>query len=106
MVRKMRQAHGTAHPCARLSEEDIRMIRKQWQEGLADKYGVSVGHINNILKKRGWTYLEDTVEGMGSLIRLLLCLVLLGTSLTGCQRYWQGVERMLGSPTTVEGPRP
>ena len=56
-------ANGASNPRlrAKLTENQVRDIRCRWpgetQQSLADEYGVSVGNINQILKRRTWAHI-------------------------------------------------
>ena len=53
---------GENHPNARLTEEDVLSIRRQYKEGekavvLAHYFGLSHSHVNNIISKRKWGHI-------------------------------------------------
>jgi hypothetical protein len=52
---------GENHPGHKLTALEVAIIRRAWREGtatqqsLADRFGVTQGHVNNILRDRCWT---------------------------------------------------
>lgn len=59
--------HGANHPSARLAEADVRRIRQlgRWRQGykeIADQFGITDGHVANIVARRVWTSLGDDVD--------------------------------------------
>ena len=57
---------GMQHPNARLTEDDVREIRRLYfsdkkitQQQIADQYGVSQAHIGKIINGIRWTCVED-----------------------------------------------
>ena len=59
-VAKNRQSKGSMTQSAKITEKDVYLIRssKETSFALADKYGLSWGHINKIRGKRAWTHVE------------------------------------------------
>lgn len=55
---KGRTPKGSAHPRAKLTEQDVLSIResKEGRRNLAKKFGVSADHITNIIGRRKWTH--------------------------------------------------
>lgn len=56
--------HGESHPCAKLTEGDVREIRKLRKEGysynrLAKHFKVSVGSIRQVTDGRSWKHVAD-----------------------------------------------
>jgi ribosomal protein S25 len=55
---------GEAHRKSILTEDQVRKIREEYalggitQQGLADKYGVSVASVNGIVTKRAWIHVK------------------------------------------------
>jgi hypothetical protein len=71
-VSKNRQSHakntgnaGVINPRARLTEDDVREIRKAYKpfhttmKMLANKYGVAVSTIGEIVNNRNWTHIKE-----------------------------------------------
>ena len=59
MVTKGRSLHGEAHKKSKIKNEDVVNIRKMNIDGIAQneialQYGLTAGHVNNIVKKRAW----------------------------------------------------
>jgi len=55
-----RQALGSNHGSAKLTEQDvleIRAIRGMTQQAIAERYGVSHQNINNIIHRKLWTHI-------------------------------------------------
>jgi hypothetical protein len=60
---KMRNLYGEKHLCAKLTEEDVRNIRKQhtlgiFQKELSKLYGVHKSTINGIISRRKWKHVK------------------------------------------------
>jgi ribosome-binding protein aMBF1 (putative translation factor) len=57
---------GDAHHNAKLTDDDVRAIRRDYAAGgisqyqLADRHGVSQGAISHVLRGRNWTSLADS----------------------------------------------
>jgi hypothetical protein len=53
--------HGSAHPNAKLTEDDVRMIRASnaSQYDLATMYGVHQSHISDIVTRKAWNHLGE-----------------------------------------------
>lgn len=54
---------GSEKPCAKLNEEDIRNIRKEYENGclqieLAERYGVARQTISSIVNRKAWTHVQ------------------------------------------------
>lgn len=54
---------GSEKPCAKLDEEDIRNIRKEYENGclqieLAEEYGVARQTISSIVTRKAWTHVQ------------------------------------------------
>ena len=54
---------GSEKPCAKLNEEDIQNIRKEYEDGslqieLAERYGVARQTISSIVNRRAWTHVQ------------------------------------------------
>lgn len=57
---------GTKNGAAKISEELVRTIRKEYvpndpvygMTGLSQRYGVSLTHVYNIIKRKRWGWLE------------------------------------------------
>lgn len=60
----MRGARGVDHHRAVLSEWDVREIRRMVAEGkmtytaIAREFGISQGHVSNIVARRTWAHLK------------------------------------------------
>ena len=60
-----RQAKGTDHGMAKLTEDQVLEIRRRYAEGgvtqrsLGDEYGVGFGAIGKIVRRKRWTWLDD-----------------------------------------------
>lgn len=56
---------GEAHNCSRLKEEDVVAIRKSYRKGgitqkeLGVQYGISHGHVSNIVLGRAWSHIKE-----------------------------------------------
>lgn len=51
---------GERHPKAKLTEEDVLLIRQRGigqRKELSELYGISVGTVYDIVKRRSWTYI-------------------------------------------------
>lgn len=53
---------GQKHPLVRLSDDDVRQIRKlasigQSQKGIAGIYGISRSHVGRIVTRKGWRHI-------------------------------------------------
>lgn len=63
MVAKNRSLKGTKHPSAKLTEEQVRMIRTEWGgrvksvEAISEQYGFSKSGICGIIHNRNWKHL-------------------------------------------------
>lgn len=62
-VRKNRHAHGSRHGNSKITEDDVRIMRRAHAEGtrrcdLARQYGMAAGTIAMILKRRTWKHVE------------------------------------------------
>lgn len=63
MVIKDRQARGERHWFARLTENDVLLLRKMWESGgylqreLGVMFGVSSEHVRAIIARKVWKYL-------------------------------------------------
>ena len=63
-VKKGRSARGAKHGRAKLTQTDVRQIRKLWAAGeytqreLGDRFGVRRRHINRIVNKKTWVWLD------------------------------------------------
>lgn len=61
---KRRHPHGGTHPLAKLTDNDIRSIRAEYQprrvtaEQIAAKHGVSVHTIRDVLQRRRWRHIN------------------------------------------------
>lgn len=54
---------GSEKPCAKLNEEDIQNIRKEYEDGclqieLAEQYGVARQTISSIVNRKAWTHVQ------------------------------------------------
>ncbi len=58
--RKKRSAKGEGHGMVKLTEDDVRAIRKssKTQKQLGDQYGVAEGTIAHIIHRRSWKHVE------------------------------------------------
>lgn len=62
-VSKQRNARGSSHGCSKLSDKDIKRIRKYWRSNnyyrkeLAAMFGVHKATIGKIIHRRAWTHL-------------------------------------------------
>ncbi len=59
-TKKGRSAKGEGHGMVKLTENDVRAIRKssKTQKQLADQYGVTEGTIAHIIHRRSWKHVE------------------------------------------------
>lgn len=61
---KGRNAAGEKHGCHVLTEQQVREIRSLYAAGgvtqveLANRYGVSFGHLNGIISRKRWSHVE------------------------------------------------
>lgn len=58
-ISKGRHVHGAMTPLAKLTEDEAKAIKSSNEKSsvLADRYGISVGSVNNILASRTWKHL-------------------------------------------------
>lgn len=73
MQEKGREADmkGESHPSAKLSDEDVRFIRRMYQphhpaysgKALAQRFGVSRSTISTVVSRKYWNHLQPTNEG-------------------------------------------
>lgn len=65
MVKKARHSHGEASAKAKLTENDVREIRRRYQprkvslSQLADEYGVDTALVHRIVQNKIWTHVGD-----------------------------------------------
>jgi hypothetical protein len=61
----MPSLRGTEHPAHKLTPEDVREIRRAYRPGwisyrdIAERYGVSLQLIAQIIKGHAWAWVED-----------------------------------------------
>jgi hypothetical protein len=61
----MPSLRGTEHPAHKLTPEDVREIRRAYRPGwisyrdIAERYGVSLQLVSQIIKRQAWAWLED-----------------------------------------------
>jgi hypothetical protein len=53
---------GSQHPLSKLTEVDVQKIRKDWDsrptlKTLSNQYGVSVGTLRDIIKRKTWQHI-------------------------------------------------
>ena len=63
MVKKGRSLRGSEDPAAKLTAKQVSYIKDFVEQGLtyqsiADMFGISKGHVSNIIAKRAWKYHE------------------------------------------------
>ena len=63
-MRKGRHGFGAKHPIAKLTDTDVRTIRKLAANNIAvraiaDRYGVTYQNIRRIIRRETWRHLED-----------------------------------------------
>lgn len=59
----MKVLKGSEKPLSKLDEEDIRNIRKEYEDGclqieLAERYGVARQTISSIVNRKAWTHVQ------------------------------------------------
>lgn len=63
MIAKDRHCKGTRNGMVRLTEDQVREIRRRWKHGngqeLAYEFGVAQAHISGIITRKKWGWLED-----------------------------------------------
>ncbi|OBP75441.1 hypothetical protein BAE42_07630 [Mesorhizobium loti] len=62
MIAHGRSTRGEKQPTSKLTEDDVRAIRKlagsMIQREIAEKFGVHIMTVNDILHRRRWAWLE------------------------------------------------
>jgi hypothetical protein len=64
MAKKGRQSRGSRHARVKLTEVMVREIRARYRAGvsqrmLAREYGVALGAIDSVIRRKSWTWLAD-----------------------------------------------